>query len=450
MFKLPIGYDDFGEIREKELGFVDKTLFIKAVLDNKETEVLFFTRPRRFGKTLNLSMLHHFLADNVHSRPTQGMFDNLKISAYGNDYLQYQGRYPVIALTLKDIKHDNFDLALMKFGYLLADLYQEHHYLLSSSHLQADDKKYFQAILSNRASGILRPDAENALKYLTRFLFQHHGVRPWLLLDEYDTPIISSYIAGYYPEMISFMQSVLEGVLKSNPYLEKSVVTGILRMTKGSLFSGLNNIQVYSLLSSEYSEYFGFTEAEVIEVLEKAGLSDRYAGIRQWYNGYKMGETTVYNPWSLANSVNEGGLLQPYWINTSDNALVKDLLARSDDQVKMQLESLVQNESISAMIDENLVFGDLNRSDSALWSLLLFSGYLKVLHAEQKDNRVQCELLLPNYEVASLYRGIIRRWLSDPLGYEGHLIFLLSLTEGRVDEFTRRSAKISVANRQCF
>ena len=239
MFKLPIGYDDFGEIREKELGFVDKTLFIKAVLDNKETEVLFFTRPRRFGKTLNLSMLHHFLADNVHSRQTQGMFDGLKISAFGNDYLQYQGRYPVIALTLKDIKYDNFDLALRKFGYLLADLYQEHHYLLSSSHLQADDKKYFQTILSNRESGILRLDAENALKNLTRFLFQHHGVRPWLLLDEYDTPIISSYIAGYYPEMIDFMRGVLEGVLKSNPYLEKSVITGILRVAKGNLFSGL-------------------------------------------------------------------------------------------------------------------------------------------------------------------------------------------------------------------
>ena len=250
--------------------------------------------------------------------------------------------------------------------------------------------------------------------------------------------------------MISFMRGVLGGVLKSNSYLEKSVITGILRVAKESLFSGLNNVKIYSLLSSEYSEYFGFTEAEVIEVLEKAGLSDRYAGIRLWYNGYKMGETTVYNPWSLAHSVNKGGLLQPYWINTSDNALVKDLLARSDDQVKMQLESLVQNESISAMIDENLVFGDLNRSDSALWSLLLFSGYLKVLHAERKDDRVQCELLPPNYEVASLYRGIIRGWLSDPLGYEGHLIFLLSLTEARVDEFTRRLQKYLLQTASVF
>ena len=316
MFKLPIGYDDFGEIREKELGFVDKTLFIKAIIDNKEVKVLVFTRPRRFGKTLNLSMLHHFLAETVRSRQTKGMFDGLKISAFGNDYLQYQGRYPVIALTLKDIKNDNFELALKKFGYLLADLYQEHHYLLSSAHLKADDKQYFQTILSNRASGILRSDAEDALKNLTRFLFLHHGVRPWLLLDEYDTPIISSYISGYYPEMISFMRGVLGGVLKSNSYLEKSVVTGILRVAKESLFSGLNNVKIYSLLSSEYSEYFGFTEAEVIEVLEKAGLSDRFAGIRQRYNGYKIGETTVYNPWSLANSVNAGGsLLQPYWIN---------------------------------------------------------------------------------------------------------------------------------------
>ena len=450
MFKLPIGYDDFGEIREKELGFVDKTLFIKAIIDNKEVKVLVFTRPRRFGKTLNLSMLHHFLAENVHGRPTRGMFEGLKISVYGKDCLEHQGRYPVIALTLKDIKYDNFDLALREFGYLLADLYQEHHYLLSSSHLETDDKNYFQTILSNRASGILRPDAENALKNLTRFLSLHHGVRPWLLLDEYDTPIISSYIHGYYPEMISFMRGVLGRVLKGNPYLEKSVITGILRVAKESLFSGLNNVKIYSLLSSEYSEYFGFTEAEVIEVLEKAGLSDRYAGIRQWYNGYKIGETTVYNPWSLANSINEGGLLQPYWINTSDNALVKDLLARSDELVKMQLESLVQNESISAMIDENLVFGDLNRSDSALWSLLLFSGYLKVLHAEQKDDQVQCELLPPNYEVASLYRGIIRGWLSDPLGYEGHLIFLLSLTEARVDEFTRRLQKYLLQTASVF
>jgi hypothetical protein len=447
MYKLPIGYDDFGKIREKQLGFVDKTLFIKDVIDNKEVEVLVFTRPRRFGKTLNLSMLHHFLAENVRGRPTQGMFDGLKISAFREEYLQYQSRCPVIALTLKDIKTSNFEMAIEKFGYLLSDLYREHHYLLSSPRLEDSDKKIFQAILSKSAPRML---LEDAITNLTRYLTLHHNTRPWLLLDEYDSPIISSYINGYYSEMIEFMRGLMGKALKSNAYLEKSVITGILRVAKESLFSGINNVRVYSILNSQYSEYFGFTEEEVIEVLQKYGLTEHYNGIRQWYNGYKIGDTTIYNPWSLANSVNDGGRLQPYWTNTSDNALVKQLLARGDDLIKMQLESLIQNESISAMIDENLVFNDLNQSDNAVWSLLLFSGYLKVLHAERKDDQIQCELLAPNYEVASLYRGIVRGWLSDPLGYEGHLLFLLSLTEARVDEFTRRLQKYLLQTASIF
>ena len=432
---LPIGYDNFGDLIEKKLDFVDKTLFIKEVLDKVETQVSVISRPRRFGKTLNLSMLRHFLAPQIHGKTTQDLFKGLKITELGDQYMRHQGKYPVIFITLKSIKDRDYDRAYGSLCKQLSLLYHEHYLLLSSPKLTESDKKIFLSILEQQAS---INNISTALSDLCRYLYQHYGVKAWLLIDEYDTIFQAGYLHGYYHEMIDLMRGLFGNALKTNDFLDRAVITGILRVSKESLFSGANNIKVCSIMDNDYSEHFGFTETEVEELLKKAHLSDHYDDIRRWYNGYQIGNSIIYNPWSLVNCVQNQGLLKPYWVNTSGNDLVKHLLARGSRQLKMDLESVIHNESITALIDENLVFSNLENDKNAVWSLLLFSGYFKVIHIESKDVLLQCELAVPNQEIMSLYRDIIRKWLSEPLDNTQYLEFLLSLTEGRVEEFEDR------------
>jgi len=434
---VPIGYENFEELIAHQFVFVDKTLLIKALLDNVSVKVSVITRPRRFGKTLNLSMLKYFFAPEIRGQTTKGLFDGLKIAAQGDAYMQHQGKYPVIFLTLKNIQDHTFDRAYSKLCLLMANTYREHSYLLDSPHLSSVDKDIFRAILTSKAS---QDVIEYSLCYLSTYLFRHFKVKPWLLVDEYDSPIIAGFLHGYYDQIITLMRGWLGNALKTNDDLERAVITGILRIAKESLFSGVNNLRVYTILNSTYSEYFGFTEFEVQELLEKAQMTHRAASIREWYNGYQFGDTIIYNPWSLVNSIHDN-LLQTFWVNTSSNDLVKQLLANSNDQIKMELESIIHNQSFTAMIDENMVFQDLKKNVSAIWSLLLFSGYLKSLHTESKGPLFQCELMAPNREVWYLYCDIIQGWLSEPLGHEQYLAFLTSLIEGRVDEFTRRLQK---------
>jgi hypothetical protein len=444
---LPIGYDNFGDVIEKKLDFVDKTLFIKEVLDNIGTQVTVVARPRRFGKTLNLSMLQYFLSAEVRGHSTKGLFDGLKIAAAGDAYMQHQGRYPVIFLTFKAVKDPEFESAYESLGKLLSQLYREYKYLLSSEKLSVYDKKAFLSVIEVEAT----PAAvKTALADLCYYLYQHHGVKAWILIDEYDTFFQTGYLHGYYSEMIELMRGLFGNALKTNPYLERAFITGILRVSKESLFSGANNIIVYSIMDTQYSQHFGFTDTEVKELLEKAHLSNHYDNIRRWYNGYQIGNTIIYNPWSLINCVQNQGLLKPYWVNTSGNDLVKHLLARGSRQLKMDLESVIHNESITALIDENLVFSNLENDKNAIWSLLLFSGYFKVIHVEAKRSHQQCELAVPNLEVLNLYQDIIRGWLAEPLDNNQYLEFLLSLTEGRVEEFEDRLQKYLLETMSIF
>ncbi len=432
---LPIGYDDFGDLIEKKLDFVDKTLFIKEVLDNIGSQVTLVTRPRRFGKTLNLSMLQYFLSAEVRDHSTKGLFEGLKIAEAGNAYMRHQGQYPVIFLTFKEVKDTEFELAYDSLCRLLSQLYREFEYLLSSEKLSESNKKAFLTVLEVEATPAF---IRTALADLCYYLHKHHGVKAWILIDEYDTPIQASYLHGYYDKMIETMRGLFGNALKTNRFLDRAFITGILRISKESLFSGANNIVVYSIMDTQYSEHFGFTDSEVKELLEKAHLSNHYDNIRRWYNGYQIGNSIIYNPWSLTNCVQKQGLLKPYWVNTSGNDLVKHLLARGSRQLKMDLESVIHNESITALIDENLVFRNLENDKNAVWSLLLFTGYFKIIHIESKDVQSQCELAVPNKEIMSLYRDIIRNWLSEPLDNNQYLEFLLSLTEGRVEEFADR------------
>src|SRR3989338_322998 len=446
--QLPIGYDNFRKIIDNKLDFVDKSLLIKDLIDDTQTEVVLITRPRRFGKTLNLSLLEHFLAADVNGQATAGLFDHLKIARVADGiYMQHQGQYPVISISFKDIKDNNFDVAMSKLQELIIKTYTEHSYLESSHKLGNNQQQFYKLILSRTAN---QGQLENALQMLCNCLYQHHGKKPWLLIDEYDTPVHASFQHSYYDEMISFMRNLLGAALKTNPYLEKAVITGILRVSKESLFSGLNNIEVYSLLRKEYSQYFGFTEQEVSDLLQEAHLTEKAEAIKQWYNGYQFGNTVVYNPWSIVNCIKRQGELCPYWVNTSDNALIKKLFATADNLTKIKLESLVRNEPIEALVDEYVSFSNFAKNPSALWSLLLSSGYLKATACERADDKLKCELLPPNYEVSLVYRALVKEWLSDPLGQEQYDYFIASLLKGHITDFTKMLKKFLVETLSVF
>jgi hypothetical protein len=401
---FPIGTENFGRIIHRKLDFVDKSLLIKEIFDDKGTDILVITRPRRFGKTLNLSMLNYFLAENVIGEPTKGLFEHLKIAKLGNAYMQHQGKYPVLSVTFKDIKALNYESAYESLSKLISDLYLAHYELLSSDYLNNLHKKNFERICEKKANV---SELKSSIKDLAQYIYLHYKIKPWLLIDEYDTPIQSGYINGYYDEIIDFMRGLFGVTLKTNPYLEKAIITGILRVAKESLFSGVNNLKVYSILNSKYSEYFGFTENEIDEILKKSCLSDKAEEIKQWYNGYQVGETIIYNPWSIVNCINEKGTLQPYWVNTSDNQLIKDLLKESTLKFKHEFELLLNGESIEKLIDERMVFQYLKNNPSSVWSLLLMAGYLKPVSSHETYQGTLAKLAIPNKEVRNLYRQII-------------------------------------------
>lgn len=430
--RLPIGYDDFGQITEKKLRFVDKSLLIKEVLDDKDIHVSVITRPRRFGKTLNLSMLHYFLASEVAGKPTRGMFDRLAIARCGEKYMGQQGKYPVISVTFKEIKELDFATALLSFSKLMSELYTEHIFLLKSEKLNPHEKKSFQSIL-DRDSDIIT--LRSSLKDLMAFLYRYYGVNVWVLIDEYDSPIHAAYAHGYYDEIIGFIKGFFGAALKNNLFLEKAIITGILRISKESLFSGVNNLYVYSILDKKYSDYFGFTEPEIQDLLEKGRLLSKFDEVRKWYNGYQFGDSIIYNPWSIANYFYTNFELRPYWVNTSDNQLIKDLLKKSSLDFKKDFEILVSGGSIEKTIDSNIVFKYLGNHPSGVWNLLLMSGYLKPLSSKIVEQGDLCELSIPNREVRSLYRGIIEQWLSNGNGIEWYNKFIENLVTGKIEKF---------------
>ncbi len=432
--QLVIGDDNFGDVIQGKLDFVDKSMFIKTVLDDRGTKVSLITRPRRFGKTLNLSMLHHFLAAEVGGLPTKKLFKGLKINKAGNKYKEQQGKFPVIFITFKEVKESDFDKAYSRLHELIIKVFDEFSYLIDSTNLTDRQKRSYQLILNRQAN---QAQLATALQLLTECLYQHHKVKPWLLIDEYDTPIQAAYVNGYYDEMMMAMKGLFGAALKSNSALHRSVITGILRIAKESLFSDLNNLTTYSMLTDDFSEHFGFTEAEVQSLLQQADLSHLYDDIKTWYNGYIMGtETVVYNPWSIVNCIKNRGDLKPYWINTSDNVLIKLLLQQADGYIKERIEQILQQKPIEVLINENMVFGDLYTNKEAIWSLLLFSGYLKVSDKQNERSKVRCLLSAPNQEVTSLYQDIIQEWFIDQVGQIQYSELLRNLVEGKIEEFT--------------
>jgi len=439
---MQIGFDDFGKVRANNLNFIDKTLFIKEILDNKGIEVSVITRPRRFGKTFNLSTLHYFLAVEVNQQKTEKLFDGLKIAAVDNgSYMQYQGKTPVIFVSFKEAKDKTFAAAIMSLRATIQELFRNHSYLLLSDKLLQTEKKLFTDYFSDESCMIT--DLKTALRFLSELLYKHFSCQPYILIDEYDTPIQSGYLYNYYDEIIDLMRGMFGAALKTNPYLARAVITGILRIAKESLFSGVNNLQVYSVLQPEYSQHFGFTEEEVNNILKQANLMDKGEDIKKWYNGYVFGGTTVYNPWSIVNCLKKNGSLQLYWGNTSDNELIKTLITKSSTEFKEQFELLLQDKTISKLIDENMVFGDLRTNSQAAWSLLLMSGYLKIVSFILNERgKTICECAIPNWEVKILYCDIIESWLGNGHGIEWYQSFLKYLLEGNIEKFIENFGQV--------
>lgn len=433
MSKLPVGYDDFGEVVDRKLDFVDKSLFIKDVIDDP-AKVILITRPRRFGKTFNMSLLHYFFAKDVRGRKTQGMFDGLKIAGIP-EYMEQQGKYPVISLTLKDVKSENPEVFYESFKETIKNLYQEHRALLKEGKLYPEEVKQYEAVLNGTASEV---QIRKSLGSITGYLYRYHGERAIVLIDEYDTPIQSGHIHGYYNKAIDLMREFLGAALKSNPYLHRAVLTGILRVAKESLFSGLNNVEVYSLLKNEYSEYFGFTEEEVTRLFVESGLKDKLPEAKAWYNGYQIGSTVVYNPWSIVSCIKRKGVFEPYWINTSDNLLIKQILVRSSITTKEKFKILLEGNPVEAIIDDNFAFPELGSNESALWNLFLTAGYLKATSQQlTPEGLTACQLEIPNLEVKGLYTRFVKEWLSNGKGIQWYNEFIERLLTGNIEAFEK-------------
>ncbi len=407
--RIPMGISSFSRLREDGLTYVDKSLLIQQIIQDSSA-VLLLPRPRRFGKTLNLSMLRCFFEKST--QPLWPLFAGLAIEKTEPSCRAHFQHYPTIALTFKDIKKDTWEGCLSAMAMLLADLYEEHRYLLPG--LSEDEAASFKAVLSQQAS---QSKYEGTIKTLSRHLHRHHGERVVILLDEYDTPLHHAYLKGYYEEAVSFFRNLLSGGLKDNDHLYKGVLTGILRVAKDSIFTGLNNLDVQTLLAPRYAPYFGFTEPEVEDLLRQADRLDRQPLVQRWYNGYLFGGQVIYNPWSVLEYLKrDEEEPAPYWGDTSGNELVRELLITQGLGLGPEMEALMRGETIERPINEHVVLRDLRDNPDSIWSFLLFTGYLKAVKQRREEGALYVTLALPNDEVRSIYQGLFLAWIRQSLG----------------------------------
>ena len=398
---LPIGISDYVRA-QSEYYYVDKTLLIKEFLDQKPL-VSLFTRPRRFGKTLNMDMLRVFF--EISDEDTGKYFVDKAIWKCGDEYRSHQGKYPVIFLTFKDVKFDSWEATIDKIRGLLQEEYGRHQELVNSDKLSQYEKDYFTRILDSTANEV---ELTSALARLSKMMAAHYGKAPIIIIDEYDTPIQEGYSKDFYEEIIGFMRNFFSGAFKDNKNLSYGFLTGILRIAQESIFSGLNNLTVNSVMDEEYESYFGFTSDEVKEMLEYYGVPDKEMELRNWYDGYLFGNEEIYNPWSVINYISKGCIPQAYWVNTGKNEILEDVLKVATDDITEKLYSLLQGERVVARIDQNVVYRSLAEDPANIYSLLLVAGYLKTPKKElQADGTYLCEVSIPNREIAAVYKNEI-------------------------------------------
>ena len=401
-----IGLQDFRKIQERNAFYIDKTQFIDEWWKSQD-DVTLITRPRRFGKTLTLSMVKEFFSvENKGSR----LFEPYRIWQVSG-YRELQGQYPVIMLSFSDIKETSFRQARNKICECLVDLYNQNDFLLEGRLLNEREKDYFRRISSRMDDS----EATIALRRLCGYLYKYYGEKVILLLDEYDTPMLEAYTSGYWEELVLFTRSLFNASFKNNPYLERALLTGITRISRESIFSDLNNLKVVTTTSEEYADCFGFTEEEVFHTLDEYGMSDQKEAVKRWYDGFTFGnQQDMYNPWSFINFL-DTGKVRTFWANTSSNRLADELIRKSGTAVKMDFETLLHGGTVKAQIDEQIVYDQLEERESALWSLFLASGYLKVLKPEWQESSglMWYELALTNLEVRVMFEHMVRGWFAD-------------------------------------
>ena len=398
---LPIGISDYVRA-QSEYYYVDKTLLIKDFLDQKPL-VSLFTRPRRFGKTLNMDMLRVFF--EISDEDTSVYFRDKAIWKAGKEYQFHQGRYPVVFLTFKDVKFDTWGATLDKIRALLQDEYGRHQILLSSDKLAGYEKDFFSKILNGTANEV---ELASALERLSKMLRVQYGTAPVIIIDEYDTPIQEGHSKDFYEEIIGFMRNFFSGAFKDNRNLSYGFLTGILRIAQESIFSGLNNLVVNSVMDEAYDKYFGFTGEEIHKMLGYYGVLEKEAELRDWYDGYIFGKKEIYNPWSVINYVSKGCVPQAYWVNTGKNEILEDVLKTATDEVTERLYALLQGTDVVARIDQNVVYRSLTEDPANIYSLLLVAGYLKVTKKDlQGDGSYLCKVSIPNREIAAVYKSEI-------------------------------------------
>lgn len=416
---LPIGISDYIRSQE-EYYYVDKTLLIKDFLDKKPL-VSLFTRPRRFGKTLNMDMLRVFF--EISNEDTSKYFINKQIWKCGKEYQAHQGKYPVIFLTFKDVKFDSWTATLDKIKGLLQEEYARHIEVLDSNKISQYEKDYFLKILDGNANEV---DISSALERLSKILAIHYKKNPIIIIDEYDTPIQEGYIKEFYDKIISFMRNFFSGAFKDNKYLSYGFLTGILRISQESIFSGMNNISVHSLFDEEYESYFGFTEDEVKNMLSYYGKLDKETELKNWYDGYLFGKKEIYNPWSVINYISRDCIPQAYWANSGSNEILHEVMQTLNDDSVQRLNALLQGEKVVARIDQNVIYRSIKENSQYIYSLLIVAGYLKpVTKYIQEDGNYLCEVKIPNKEIEAVYRsevlsslvtsGVIKRTTMDTI-----------------------------------
>ena len=445
--KISIGVEDFKEIINKDGYFVDKTLMIKKLIESN-AKVTLFTRPRRFGKTLNQFMIRRFFEDEITEKGEKVdngyLFDGLKVTECGEEIMKHSQQYPVIFLTLKSAKQPTYEMAYARLVDEICKEFERHSYVLQGE-MSPRNREIFERISLGKGSD---DEYATAFAFLSECLFKYHGKKTIILIDEYDVPLENAYFEGFYDKMIKFIRSLFESALKTNPYLEKSVITGCLRISKKSIFTGLNNLAIESILSLNYPGAFGFTEPEVKEMMAYFDRTENYPELKRWYDGYCFGETEIYNPWSILNYLYMGKnnpkyLPRPYWSNTSSNSIIREMVGEADELAKADLETLINGGTIEKPVHEDITYGDIHQSQDNLWNFLFFTGYLKKV-GERKDEtgeNLYLSMAIPNTEIKTIYNNSISYWFDQRMKETDRTPLKLALETGdceAAEEFINR------------
>lgn len=439
MPEIGLGESDFKRLRTTNNYYIDKTLYIKHIIDN-QSRVILVTRPRRFGKTLNMSTLRYFF--DCEKKDTDKLFEGLKIMGQGEKYTSKLGAYPCIYITLKDVRGSNPEEMMLLFQTELNELFIDHANLLKSEKIFDVEKEMFNTVLNLKANKI---QLQGAIKLLSRMLYREYEKPVMLFLDEYDVPLQNAYVQGFYDEAIEFFRTFYGTTFKDNQYIEKTVLTGVSRVAKESIFSGANNFKVFTILDNEFAEDFGITEQEIDKIIKDFDIKDDKEEIKRWYDGYKIGDKEgIYNPWSILNYLTDKKLI-PYWVNTSSNDLIK-LILKNSSTIKQKIETLLRGEEITVPINFETIIVGIEQNEDNIWGLLLGTGYLKITEVVSLAESIY-KVALPNYEIKNLFEGIIRDWFSNKVIGNDLRSILNDLVTLNMHEFER---KFIVLVRQMF